>query len=67
MWAWQVYEDGEWNIIGAVISDLGLQPLVTSRQTTYEMMRPLAQLHHDASGFPVRGVRYDEPNWSETL
>jgi len=67
MYAWQVHEDGQWNIIGAVISDLGLQPLVTTRQTTYEMMRPLAQLHHDASGFPVRGVWYDEPAEMETL
>ena len=67
MWAWQVYEDGEWNLIAAEVGNLGPVPLITSRQSNFKLMRPIAAAHHKASGMPVRGVRYGEPDVMEEL
>ena len=67
MWAWQVYENDEWNFVGADIGALGMVPLVTTREGTFDLMRPLAAMHAVSSGLPVRGVRYGEPEQVEEL
>jgi hypothetical protein len=67
MWAWQVYEDGEWNLIAAEVGSIGPVPLITSRESNYELMRPIAAMHAVSSRLPVRGVRYGEPDVMEEL
>jgi hypothetical protein len=67
MYAWQVLENGEWNFVGAQVGDMGMIPLVTTRERTFERMRGLAELHRITSGLPVRGVRYGEPDRVEEL
>jgi len=66
MYAWQVLERGEWNIIGAYLGT-GLTPLVTTRKHVYDKMRSIAVVHADETGLPVRGVRYGEPDFIEDV
>ena len=66
MFAWQVYENDQWNIIGALIGG-SITPLVTMRLDNYEALRPFAELHHMTTGLPVRGARYGQPESFEVL
>lgn len=70
IFAWQVYEKGEWNLIAGSVAfpegdeeDGGLHDivLVTTRRQTADMMGLIAVKHHDATGLPVRLVYYDKP------
>jgi len=67
MYVWQVYENAEWNILGAELGDLGHVPLVTTRHSSYELMRPLAVMHTERTGLPTRGVQYLDPIVMEAI
>lgn len=57
LYAWQVLEDGQWDLIGADLGQ-GVFPLVTSRRHLADAMGLAAVEHHDATGLPVRKVRF---------
>lgn len=60
LYAWQVFENDEWNII-ALVSDTPTTPisLVTTRESLASMMRSTAMRHAAMSGLPVRLARFE--------
>lgn len=61
LYAWQVLDDGEWNIIGTVLpGGMDPMPLVTTRPHVYEKLQMFAEAHWRATGLPVRGVKFTE-------
>jgi hypothetical protein len=68
IWAWQVHENGEWNLIAAVLPGIdGMSPLVTTREHVAQLMRPIAVGHGSASGLEVRLVHYNNPTIVEIV
>lgn len=62
LFCWQVFEDGEWNIIGAALPGVvETTPLVTTRAHLADLLGAVAVAHHDRTGLPVRKVVYENP------
>ncbi len=60
IFAWQVFESGEWGTIAAGIPGVsaGPTPLVTRRLDLALQMEPLALVHAQATGLPVEMHRF---------
>ena len=62
MYAWQVYEQGEWNIIGMVLpGGMDPVPMVTTRRHVADSMQAIAFQHAERTGLMVRLVEYEHP------
>jgi hypothetical protein len=60
LYAWQEQEpDGSWGTIAAVIPGIGQGPLVMRDSVSIARVRPLAELHAQRTGHPVRCARFD--------
>jgi len=61
IFVWQVLQDGEWGAIYAEVIP-GMPGVLVARDLrTAQLLGRYAVAHHDASGLPVRCVRFDDP------
>jgi hypothetical protein len=63
MWAWMVFDDGEWNIVAGMLlgfESMGMMPLVSSRKTLIMGLQPYADAHALRTGNEVKLVHFAE-------
>lgn len=53
LFVWQVFEDGKWSMIAAVMHGVPYA-LVTTSRVSADRLGVFAVAHHDATGLPVR-------------
>jgi hypothetical protein len=53
--------DGRWGVLGGVVPGFGNVQFVAGSEETIELFRELAIRHHEATGHPVRLVRFTTP------
>ena len=58
LYAWQVFEDGDWGVIAGVVDDGQLMSLVSRSALVAQAMEPVARRHADSTGLPVRLARF---------
>ena len=66
---WQVFDRERWSPIAMKViaqPDTPPMPLVTGDEALARVMQPMAEMHHTATGLPVRLARYDDPTIMES-
>lgn len=59
LYAWQVQEpDGQWSMVMSMVPGVGQAVLIHRRLDIMGQMRPLAEGHSQATGQPLRLVRF---------
>jgi hypothetical protein len=60
IYAWQVFEDGEWGTIAAAIGDIVMSPvpLVHRSLLMIRRLEPLARNHAQLTGLPIRLAKF---------
>lgn len=62
LYLWQVLEDGEWGaLLATAVPAFGPTVLISRTEQTADALGLFAIAHHDATGHPVRCVRFDNP------